>query len=449
MTLDFSSLRTRFIAATILSIIIGTLLTGIIVARVIQSYVLDGFHEEMEVHIQELGVLSNVDAQGQPYLLRRLSDPRFIPSGSGFYWQVERTGFATVRSPSLGNKTLPAGLAQGTQPRWRFVKGPTGDALQYAMMKPVADGGPPLILTISTDQRLIDEVLAQIDWPLLYSLASFACVMILIGIVQINYSMRPLLKMKGSIEAIRAGRERHMVGDYPSEVKPLVADLNQLLDANWEMVQSARVQAGNLAHGLRTPLAIIADEAQSVEKMGGSSSAAVLLDSCRQMQRYIEYYTSRARMAAHANLPGHRAALDKVLEPVVNAMRRLHRDRALTLAVAYGPRIDVSIDEVDLSEILSNLIDNACKWATSRVEIGWHLDDGAAVLQIADDGPGIPGAYRDAVFNVGERLDRAEVGTGLGLAIVKDLVLHYRGSIELEDSPLGGLGIRLRIPFRP
>ena len=445
---DFGSLRTRFIMATMVSVIIGTILTGLVVARVIQSYVVDRFHEEMEIHIQELADLSLVDAKGQPYLLHRLSDERFIPPGSGFYWEVERAGYTTIRSPSLDGNSLPVGLAKGPEPLWQFILGPTGSTLEYAMTKPMTDGGPPLLLYIATDQRMIDEVLAEIDWPLIYSLGAFAIVMILIGAIQINYSMRPLHKMQAAISAIRNGRERRMIGNYPSEIVPLVSDLNQLLTSNWDMLQSARVQAGNLAHGLRTPLAIIADEAQLLADKGGRESAAVLLQSCEQMQRYIDYYTSRARMAAQANLPGHRSALDKVLEPIINAMRRLYRDRGLELMVTYGPKIDVSMDEVDLAEILSNLIDNACKWATTRVEVTWHLDKGAAVLLIDDDGPGITEIQREAVFKVGERLDRSEFGTGLGLAIVKDLLLHYRGSVGLETSPLGGLRVELHLPFR-
>jgi signal transduction histidine kinase len=242
--------------------------------------VVDRFHEEMEIHIQELADLSLVDAKGQPYLLHRLSDERFIPPGSGFYWEVERAGYTTIRSPSLDGNNLPVGLAKGPEPLWQFILGPTGSTLEYAMTKPMTDGGPPLLLYIATDQRMIDEVLAEIDWPLIYSLGAFAIVMILIGAIQINYSMRPLHKMQAAISAIRNGRERRMMGNYPSEIMPLVSDLNQLLTSNWDMLQSARVQAGNLAHGLRTPLAIIADEAQLLADKGGRESACRAASRC-------------------------------------------------------------------------------------------------------------------------------------------------------------------------
>ena len=165
---DFGSLRTRFIMATMVSVIIGTILTGLVVARVIQSYVVDRFHEEMEIHIQELADLSAVDAKGQPYLLRRLSDERFIPPGSGFYWEVERAGYTTIRSPSLDGNSLPVGLAKGPEPLWQFILGPTGSTLEYAMTKPMSDGGPPLLLYIATHQRMHTKVISGIHLPLIY-----------------------------------------------------------------------------------------------------------------------------------------------------------------------------------------------------------------------------------------------------------------------------------------
>lgn len=444
---DFSSLKTRFVVATALWISIGLLLTGIIVSKIVREYVIDGFHDEMQVHIEELAALTIADENGQPFLLRRLSDPRFIPQNSGFYWQVERAGHSTIRSPSLGSASLPAGLAKSEKPSWKFASGPTGQMLEYGMTKVVERGQPPMSLYIATDKRLMDEVLEDIDWPLLYSLTSFAAIMILLGAVQINYSLKPLQRMKQAIADIRDGHERRMIGQYPAEIKPLVADLNQLLDANWAMVQSARVQAGNLAHGLRTPLAVMTDEAQTIAGNGNPESAAVFLDACQQMQRYINYYTTRARMAATAGLPGHRASLTSTLEPVVGAMRRLYRGNDIQICVGNFPDADIRVEDVDLEEMTSNLIDNACKWANGKVIISWETTTGNVQIDIDDDGPGIEKELRDRAFDIGERLDKSQLGTGLGLAIVRDLALHYRGTVEMADSPLGGLRVRLTLPI--
>lgn len=444
---NLDSLRTRFIFATAAWIVIGLLLTGLIVAGIVREYVIEGFHDEMEIHIEELSALTALDKNGQPFVMRRLSDPRFVPIRSGFYWQIERPGHPTVRSPSLGMENLPAGLVLAEKPKWKYASGPTGQTLEYGMFKTADDGGKPLSLYIATDKRLMDEVLSEINRPLIYSLASFAAIMILLGALQVNYSLKPLQRMKRAIADIRDGHEHRMVGAYPAEVKPLVSDLNQLLDANWEMVQSARIQAGNLAHGLRTPLAVMMDEAQTIAQKGDPATAAIFLQGCQQMQRYVEYYTSRARMAATARLPGHRSQLMGTLDTVVSAMRRLYRDRGIQICVGKFPDADIRVEHVDLEEMVSNLIDNACKWAGTRVMISWELQNSFALICIDDDGPGIAAEHREKVFDVGERLDRSALGTGLGLAIVRDLALHYRGNVELMDSPLGGLRARLNLPI--
>ncbi len=448
MRLEHGSLRTRFILATMFSTIVGLIVIGALMATIIRNYIIEGFHEEMEVHIEELSALTATGTSGQPYLLRRLSDPRFIPKDSGMYWEVVREGYTTLRSPSLENRELPTATAQGAKPQWAFVKGATGEMLAYGMLRRDKADAAPLKLLMATDKRMIDEVLSDINWPLIYALTSFAAIMIVLGAFQINYSLRPLQRMKRAVAEIRSGNAARMQGAYPTEIEPLVSDLNSLLDANSEMIQSARIQAGNLAHGLRTPLAVMLDEAQTIAKNGDVESADVFLRGCQQMQRYIDYYTNRARMAALARLPGQRAPLRATVEPVITAMRRLYRDKKLTICLGDFPDAAAATDEVDLEEMISNLIDNGCKWAKSRVMVSWETGGGQVSIFVDDDGPGIAPELYDKVFKVGERLDRSTLGTGLGLSIVRDLAIHYRGEIALSKSPLGGLRTVLKLPLR-
>lgn len=447
MKLDLKSLRTRFILATVLWISSGLLITGILVSTLVRNYVVQGFHEEMEIHIEELAALTSIDESGQPFLIRRLSDPRFIPSKSGYYWQVNREGFQTIRSPSLGNANLIPTLAIGTKSEWQIVRGANGDMLEYGMLRFPQKDKAPLQLLIATDKEQMDMVLMQIDWPLLYSLSGFALIMVILGGFQINYSLRPLQRMKNAIADVQLGRSARLGGQYPTEIEPLVADLNLLLDANTEMVQSARVQAGNLAHGLRTPLAVMMDEAHLIDQRGDKKSAEIFLQCCQQMQRYIDFYTTRARMAAVARLPGQRSSIEQTLRPVLIAMKRLYAHREITICMGQFPDVSVSVEPVDLEEMTSNLIDNACKWAKSKVIISWEVTAQHATIFIDDDGIGIDHGYLEKVLEVGERLDRSEMGTGLGLSIVRDLVLHYRGHITLGGSPLGGLRAELNIPL--
>jgi signal transduction histidine kinase len=440
------SLRARFVLGTVLLIAVSLVLAGIMVATLMRTYITDGFHEEMQIHIEELAALTAIDEKGQPYLKRRLSDPRFIPVNSGFYWEVERDGFTRIKSPSLVSGDLTGKLAKRTAQSWAFLQGPTGKMLEYGMLRYPEKDKAPLRLSIATDTRLIEQVLSDFNWPLMYVLAGFAAAMTVLGSMQVVYSLKPLQRMKTAVADIRSGKAAHMVGQYPSEFSPLVSDLNQLLDANSEMIRSARIQAGNLAHGLRTPLAIMMDEAQEIALKGETESANTLMNGCRQMLRYVEYYTARARTAALARIPGQVASLRATLEPIITAMRRLHKGRDINICLGDFPDIVMACDEVDLEEMTSNLIDNACKWAKTRVMASWEEDSQWVVIFIDDDGPGLAPDEYENVFRVGERLDMETPGTGLGLSIVRDLVKLYHGNIALSKSPLGGLRAALALP---
>jgi signal transduction histidine kinase len=442
------SLRKRFFISTFVWIGAGLLFTGIMVSSLFRTYITDGFHEEMQIHIEELAALSAVDKTGQPFLLRRLSDPRFVPTHSGFYWEIRRDGHPPLRSPSLADGNISGTLATGPDKRWAITDGPMGKTLEYGMIIAAKTGGPPLHLSIASDLRVLDGILSDFNWPLGWELSVFAILMIGLGILQVNFSLRPLRRLKTAISDIREGTTARMEGDYPGEISPLVNDLNQLLDANGEMIRSARIQAGNLAHGLRTPLAILVDEAQQLSSRGESESADTLERECRRMQRYVDYYTARARTAALAKMPGQLASVRATLEPIISAMKRLHNGRDINICLGNFPDISLACDEVDLEEMTSNLIDNASKWAKSRVIVSWAHDASTVHIFVDDDGPGLAPSKRESVFNAGERLDEAVPGTGLGLTIVRDLVVMYKGSIRLTESTLGGLRSELHLPRR-
>jgi signal transduction histidine kinase len=441
-----NSLRTRFVLGTVTLIAVSLLFTGVMVSTLMRTYITNGFHEEMQIHVEELAALAAVDEKGQPYLMRRLSDPRFIPANSGYYWEVERDGFKTIKSPSLVSGNLTGKLAKRTEKDWEFLNDANGAMLEYGMLTYPEKNKPPLRLSMATETRLIEQVISDFNWPLIYALVCFAAAMAVLGSIQVIFSLKPLKAMQAAIADIRSGKATHVAGQYPSEILPLVSDLNQLLDAKGEMIRSARIQAGNLAHGLRTPLAIMMDEAQEIALKGETESADTFMNGCRQMLRYVEYYTARARSAALAGIPGQVASLRATLEPIITAMRRLHKGRNISICLGDFPDIILSCDDVDLEEMISNLIDNGCKWAKTRVMTSWQEDERWVVIFIDDDGPGLAPNEYEKVFRVGERLDIDTPGTGFGLSIVSDLVKLYHGTIALSKSPLGGLRVSLALP---
>ncbi len=446
MTNAFRSLRVRFIFGTAFLVAVGLILTGVTVSRLMRHYVEQGFHDEMQIHIDELAALVRVDSAGNPILLRQLSDPRFLIPNSGFYWEIRREGFAPLKSPAISKGDLSGRYANQSAKKCGILDGPTGKTLEYGMIRPAPNGGPPLRLSIGSDIRILNSTLRDFEWPLGWSLMLFALVMVAAGAAQIAFGLKPLNRLSSAISDIRAGRAKTMSGDYPTEIEPLVSDINSLLETNAAMVKRARIQAGNLAHGLRTPLAIIIDEAEQLNTEGHTESAKAVLTECERMQRQINYHLARARVAATQPVPGSVADLSATLDPILRAMKRLHAERKVSICCGDFPNATIACDDVDLGEMLSNLLDNGCKWAASRVMISWESDGRMIQIRVDDDGSGIAQEDIEPAFAAGERLDDTAPGTGLGLAIVRDLATLYGGTIYLGRSPLGGLQAALALP---
>lgn len=266
------------------------------------------------------------------------------------------------------------------------------------------------------------------------------------GLAQLRLGLSPFERLRRQLLAVRDGRERQVTGVYPVEVQPLVDDLNSLLDQREQAVDRARAKAADLAHGLKTPLAIIAHESARAGAEGQTDLAARIGGAVERMRRQIDYHLAHARAAASSGPVGPRSALSESVDGLVRALSRLHVERGLVIESAVASDLIVQIERADLDEILGNLIDNACKWARARVAISARLEGSAVVVAVDDDGPGLAVSMREAVLRRGVRADEAAPGSGLGLAIVRDLAELYQGAIALTDSPLGGLRAELRLP---
>ena len=280
------------------------------------------------------------------------------------------------------------------------------------------------------------------------AMLAIAMVFMLVGLWQVRRGVSPIERLRERLAAVRGGRDRRLAGSYPTEVQPLVDDLNALLDDRERAVERALGTAGDLAHGLKTPLAVLSQEAEGAAAAGHRELAAMLGQQVERMRRQVEYHLAHARAGASAGAaPGVRCPIAESAEALARTLRRLYADRGLSIEVDVATEHAVRSRREDLDEMLGNLLDNACKWARSRVAIAsFQEDDGAVAITVDDDGPGLPPALRESVLQRGVRADEAAPGSGLGLAIVRDLAELYGGSIALEDSPAGGLRARLRLP---
>jgi signal transduction histidine kinase len=267
------------------------------------------------------------------------------------------------------------------------------------------------------------------------------------GVFLVWRALAPFAALRAGLTSIRSGRSQKIEGHYPGEVQPLVDDLNALLAERERAVEKALSTAGDLAHGLKTPLAVLGQEAEQADAAGHHELAATLRQQLDRMQRQVEYHLARARATVSSrSAPGLRCAVLESVEGLVRTMRRLHAERDLTVMTDISPEHAIRGRREDLDEMLGNLLDNACKWARSRVAISSAVQGDMLVICVDDDGPGIDPSMRAQVLQRGVRTDQQLPGSGLGLSIVRDLTELYGGTITLEVSPIGGTRARLELP---
>lgn len=279
------------------------------------------------------------------------------------------------------------------------------------------------------------------------ALGIFTLAFVVGGLFLVRRALAPFRALRASLSAVREGRNPRVEGAYPTEVQPLVNDVNALLDDRERAVARALATAGDLAHGLKTPLAVLEQEAEEAHAAGHPELAATLHQQVERMRRQIDYHLARSRATASSRAaPGLRCFVLPSVEGLVRTMRRLYAERELTIGADVSAAHEIRGRREDLDEMLGNLIDNACKWARSRVAISSSIEGAQLVIAVDDDGPGLDPSLRAQVLQRGVRADQQVHGSGLGLAIVSDLAELYGGSVALDTSPLGGTRARLELP---
>jgi signal transduction histidine kinase len=444
-----TSLKSRLIAAAVLWIAIGMVGAGVMLSAVFKHHVTEQFYDELHVHLAELQRLSEFHTDGSLHLQHPLSDPRYDVPLSGFYWEVQKKGHVLSRSASLEGPPLhmPPDTPKDVGVHTHLIEGPTGPLIVAEKAVWTNPSAAPDRYIIGTDQRQLDAVVSSFNATLAVALAAFGLSLVAAATLLILYALKPLGQLRTALFDVRHGKEKQLSGQFPAEVVPLVDDLNTLLTSTADLIQRARTQAGNMAHGLKTPLAVITDEAYRLEDQGLDQASSTILDQCRKMQSHIDYQITRARAVAMRSAPGVVAGARKAALEVASALGRLyaHNNTKIDVDVPEGPLL--ACDPADLNEMLANLVDNACKHAKSTIRIGW-TDGMDAALTVDDDGPGLPPEAREVVFNIGERWDSRAAGSGLGLGIVRDLARLYGGDVRLGESSLGGLRVELVLPLK-
>jgi len=429
------------------------LVAGLILQTLYRDNTERAFDQRLLVYANTLA--SNLVAPGDPDRdLGPIGDPRFELPLSGWYWQVARPNAkpGEIRSSkSLFGGQIP-GLTMSPDDRFGQIRRGYGKAPDERNLRIIERD-----IDLGEDGRYVIRVAGPADEidgsvrDFLFALTiTFALLGLALGfstLLQIRFGLRPLANLRSALGAIRRGEAERIVGEYPRDISPLASELNLLLDTNREILERARTQVGNLAHALKTPLSIVMNEAENAPE----EVAARVREQATLMRDQVNYYLDRARAAALAGTLGTLTDVEPVIAGLARTFAKIYRDKDLTVELAIPHNLRFRGEKQDLEEMAGNLIDNAAKWASRRIEISIEIiredDDRPRFrLLIDDDGPGLPDAARAEVLKRGRRLDETKPGSGLGLSIVSDLAALYRGSLSLDAAPLGGLRAVLELP---
>lgn len=448
------SLRLRMLVATALSIIAALLLIGVMLVWIFELHLRDRIRSDLQHQLNQLAALVVPDIQKGLRLDGEMTDPRYDRPLGGLYWQIDREGRPLARSRSLWDTTLRLGTADGDGTALLGVEGP-GAASLLALVREVGlrsgsgtETEARYLLAVAIDGRELSESRGGLIRSLTAGLGAAFLGLLSASWFQVGYGLRPLKDVRREVERIRLGVTPTMATDaFPREILPLAQDINRLVISQQEGMERARRQAGDLAHGLKTPLAAIAAEADALRRSGATAHAEALSLSVAAMQRHVERQLALARSHGGRALIG--ATVTDVtarIAAVVDVLRRLPADRQLDWRIDGDAGIGVSVDPDDFDEIFGNLADNARKWAQRRIQIVVVVHAAGVEVRISDDGPGVAEQDLIRITGRGVRLDERVQGAGLGLSIVEAIMESYGAQLHLRSASIGGLEVTVLMP---
>jgi len=442
------SVSLRLILLSVTWIVAALAVGGAVLSKSFRNHVENSFDVSLHRHLHEM--MSYADAvDGTFSLTNRPTDPSYLNALSGWYWEVVIDGEVVERSRSVwdADLTLPGKVPTRGETLGYYIDGPRNERLRVAAQTVSVAGLSSDITVYFTGPAIeIDKASEEFNETLSWSLLLLGLGLTIAVVLQVILGLRPLKLLRTRLADIHAGRAERMTGRYPSEVEPLVADLNELLEHNAEVIERARTHAGNLAHALKTPLAVLSNEADSMDGDRGKT----LAEQVSVMNDLVTRHLARARAAGGLGVPGLKADVGDITSGLKRVLQRIYaykRDgQGVNISLVSVRGQHVAGDRQDIEEMLGNLMDNACKWSAGRVRVSTQVQGKDVIISVDDDGPGVPEEMRAEVLARGKRLDEATPGSGLGLNIVNDLAGMYLGSLALGASDLGGLSVRLTLP---
>ena len=439
------SLGGRLLLGASILILLALVVTGTVMEFALRRFIQGQVDGRLDGQILTVTDALRAGPGGTLRLERSVDGPPFERSLSGWYWEVLAPG-PVLRSQSLPKSFPGFGLearvpADRPHPETADGLGP-GDEPLRVRVKRVSVGAVVATVAAAAPLKALADPLHEALTPLVVTLLLLATGLIGGVLLQVRLGLKPLTVLRDDLVRVRTGRADRITGPQPSEVRPLVTELNTLLDQNAANLNQARRHVANLGHGLKTPLATLA---LALEEPGLDPEGR-LRPLVATMDRRIRHHLSRARVAALGGSVRSRTALGQTVADHAAVFAKLYVDKALRFDVDIDPTIAVACEAQDVDEMLGNLLDNACKWAAGRVRLVAVPNGRSVSLRVDDDGPGLAASQAADMLQPGKRIDESMPGYGFGLPITRELAELYGGSLGVASSDLGGLRVDLSLP---
>jgi signal transduction histidine kinase len=416
--------------------------------RVLTRSIVDSFDNQLVFVLNSMVASSEIGPDGEVRFNRPPADQRFVEPYSGSYFQISGTSADTFPSRSLWDRRLRVSATHNDiKPHLydsdEFSTPGHAEPLRIAERDVTLPGSKVRWrFQVAQSRDAINDQIHRLRSILFWSFLALGIGLLLLAALQTVYGLWPLRRVRREVASIRSGEKTRIGHDFPTEIRPLTEEINQLLAHSEAQAEEARRHAGNLAHALKTPLTVVTNAATA----NSPDLDDTVIRESAAMRRHIDHHLARARAIGRRASAHARATVWESLEAVERAVERLYEN--VTVDIAGDRRAQVHVERQDLDEMLGNLVENAAKYGGGRVFVTVEPRDAAVDVLVEDDGPGIAEADRGSLFARGARLDTTgKPGTGLGLAIVRDVAEIYGGTIHLEESEdLGGLLARLTLP---
>nr|WP_321457679.1 ATP-binding protein [uncultured Cohaesibacter sp.] len=446
---------------------LAALSSGVVLTSFFRLTVEDNFDSQLDIVLKMLvGELATQLFSSQELTMPgNLGQPRFELPLSGWYWTVSkkegsRPLFASVSlaGDDISIESVSPKQYRGGIGRYLLGRGPGGKRIRILEREISFGTGESYYFRVTGAASELDQQVNGFQNKAWLLMALFGIVLLVASILLVRTSLKPLHLLQKRVRDVAAGRAETITGDYPREVAGLVDEANLLIASNKDTLERARTQLGNLAHALKTPLSVMTNEVRAAK----AEKADLLVQQVDIMRDQIQLYLDRARFAARHNTIGTVTNIVPVLTKLTNVMNKIHPDKQVLFVCDVDDRVSFRGERQDLEEMVGNLVDNACKWASGRVSVSLRNVSSSynkkrraqspnslriwLEIVIEDDGPGLDEDEAREALKRGKRLDESKPGSGLGLSIVSEMVGLYQGEFLLDRSELGGLKAILVLP---